>query len=165
MNEQIDKHTRNAVELLHEGKLAHAAAEFEHAVRLSPGDLTLRQRLGDVYLRLGLRTHALREFQHVAGRYAADGELLKAIAICKVILEIDPEHQETLHALADLYALQVETYSLVQKLPASMSGAVSSDEAITEKELQPLDLESLAIFRDALAGVALPRPAPEDEDE
>ena len=65
MNEQIDKHTRNAVELLHEGKLAHAAAEFEHAVRLSPGDLTLRQRLGDVYLRLGLRTHAMREFQHV----------------------------------------------------------------------------------------------------
>ena len=171
MNEQIDKHTRNAVELLHEGKLAHAAAEFEHAVRLSPGDLTLRQRLGDVYLRLGLRTHAMREFQQVAGRYAADGQLLKAIAICKVILEIDAEHQETLHILADLYALQRETLPHHTRLPASMSAAVMS-EAVTDKDLKPvneqsapLDMESLAIFRDALAGVALPGQAAEEEDE
>src|SRR5258707_8597140 len=100
MDERVRKHTEKAAELLHLGKLPHAAAEFEHAVRLAPGDVTLRQRLGDVYLRLGLRTHALREFQHVAGRYAADGQLLRAIAICKVILEINPEHQETLHILA-----------------------------------------------------------------
>src|SRR6267143_932940 len=117
MDPQVRRHTDKAVELLRGGKLPHAAAEFEHAVRLAPADVTLRQRLGDVYLRLGLRTHALREFQQVAGRYAADGELLKAIAICKVILEIDPEHQETLHALADLYSLQVETVPLVQRLP------------------------------------------------
>src|SRR3954470_14436727 len=152
MKEQVERHTKNAVELLLEGKLAHAAAEFEHAVRLSPGDLTLRQRLGDVYCRLGLRTHAIREFQHVAGRYAADGHLLKAIAICKVILEIDPEHQETLHTLADLYALQRETLPMVPRLPASMSAAVLvSGEAITDKELAPvydapLDMESLAVF-------------------
>src|SRR5438270_7794934 len=137
MNQQVEKHTRNAVELLHDGKLAHAAAEFEHAVRLSPGDLTLRQRLGDVYLRLGLRTHAIHEFQHVAGRYAADGQLLKAIAICKVILEIDPQHRQTLHTIADLYSLQHETFPIVPKvqLPPSMSGAVASEDAVTEKEL------------------------------
>jgi cAMP-dependent protein kinase regulator len=135
--------------------------------------VTLRQRLGDVYLRLGLRTHALREFQHVAGRYAADGQLLKAIAISKVILEIDPEHQETLHILADLYALQHETLPFVPRLPPSMSAAVPR-EAITEPELNPLresaplDMESLAIFRDALEGAALPaktEPVQDDEDE
>src|SRR5438105_10837130 len=114
MDPQTRRHTDKAVERLQQGKLPHAAAEFEHAVRLSPADVTLRQRLGDVYLRLGLRTHALREFQHVAGRYAAEGQLLKAIAICKVILEISPEHQDTLHTLADLYALQHETFPLLQ---------------------------------------------------
>ncbi|MGZ6143043.1 MAG: cyclic nucleotide-binding domain-containing protein [Myxococcales bacterium] len=162
MDPEVRRHTEKAVELLRSGKLPHAAAEFEHAVRLAPGDVTLRQRLGDVYLRLGLRTHAIHEFQAVAGRYAADGQLLRSIAICKVILEIDPEHHETLHTLADLYALQHETLPMVQKLPASMSAAVSPD-APTEKELQPLDLESLAVFRDALES-AVPR-APDDDDE
>jgi tetratricopeptide (TPR) repeat protein len=154
MDEQVRNHTDKAVELLRLGKLPHAAAEFEHAIRLAPGDVTLRQRLGDVYLRLGLRTHALRELQHVAGRYAADGQLLKAIAICKMILEIDPEHHETLHTLADLYALQHATLPVVPRLPPSMSAAVAR-EATTETDLPPpgesapLDMESLAIFRDA----------------
>src|SRR5712691_6824631 len=121
MNEQVRKHVDQAVELLRRGELPRAAAAFDAAVRLAPGDVTLRQRLGDVYVRLGSRMHAVREFQHVAGRYAADGQLLKAIAICKVILELDPDHQETLHALADLYALQYETVPVVPKLPASMS--------------------------------------------
>ena len=158
MDPQARAHTDKAVALLKAGKLPHAAAEFEHASRLAPTDVTLRQRLGDVYLRLGLRTHAVHEFQQVAGRYAADGELLKAIAICKVILEIDPEHEETLHTLADLYAAQHERPPLAQKLPASMSGAVSG-----EKDLAPLDMESLAIFRDALE--VLEEPAGEDEEE
>lgn len=164
MDSQVKRHTDKAVELLKGGKLPHAAAEFEHAVRLDPGDVTLRQRLGDVYLRLGLRTHAVHEFQHVAGRYAADGQLLKAIAICKVILEIEPEQQETLHTLADLYALQHETLPLVKKLqlPASMSAAVDHD-AITEQELQPLDLESLAAFHDALESVA-PKDGDQDDE-
>ncbi|MCA1829780.1 MAG: cyclic nucleotide-binding domain-containing protein [Myxococcales bacterium] len=157
MDPQVRRHTEKAVELLRAGKLPHAAAEFEHAVRLAPADVTLRQRLGDVYLRLGLRTHAIGEFQHVAGRFAADGELLKAIAICKVILEINPEHQEALHALADLYALQ---HAPVQELPPSMSGAVTG-----EREVHPLDLESLALFRDALEGVALPKAVAEDDEE
>src|SRR5436305_7005152 len=137
MDPQVRRHTEKAVELLRLGRLPHAAAEFEHAVRLAPADVTLRQRLGDVYVRLGLVTHAIHEFQHVAGRYAADGQLLKAIAICKVILEIDSEHQETLHTLADLYALQRETLPLHPRLPASMSAAVIS-EAVTDKELEPV---------------------------
>ncbi len=61
MESQVKRHTDKAVALLRQGKLPPAAAEFEHAVRLAPGDVTLRQRLGDGYLRLGLRTHAERE--------------------------------------------------------------------------------------------------------
>jgi len=161
-------HVERAVALMQQGKLVHAAAEFENAVRLAPADLTLRQRLGDLYLRLGMRTHAVREYQHIAGRFAADGQLLRAIAVCKVILEIDPEHQATLHALADLYALQHETMPFVPKLPASMSGALA-DQTETEPELNPvgaapeLDLGSLNVFREALAGIPLPPQAADEE--
>src|SRR3954468_13544732 len=109
VDERAQSHADKATELIRQGKLPHAATEFENALRVAPHDVVLRQRLGDTYLRLGLKTHAIRELQHVAGRYAADGELLKAVAICKVILEIDPEHQQTLHTLAELYARQGDT--------------------------------------------------------
>jgi CRP-like cAMP-binding protein len=150
--DDLQRHVRQAVQHLEMGKLAYAAAEFEQAVRLAPGDVTLRQRLGDLYLRLGMRTHAIRELQHVSGRFAADGHLLRAITMCKAILGIDPDHQETLRALADLYALQHETLPIVPRLPKSMSGALAHD-APTDPEL---DLDSLKIFREALAGVPLP---------
>jgi cAMP-dependent protein kinase regulator len=166
VDDRVKTHTDRAVALLRQGKLPHAATEFEHAVRLAPHDVTLRQRLGDVWLRLGLKVHAIREFQHVAGRYAAEGQLLKAIAISKVILEIDPEQQETLHTLADLYAIQHETVPLVQRLPDTMSGAMAD----TDPELTPLgalELDSLSMFREALEK-AEPQAQPasrSDEDE
>ena len=163
LDARVRIHTDKAVELLRAGKLPHAATEFEAAVRLAPHDVVLRQRLGDVWLRLGLKTHAIGEFQHVAGRYAAEGQLLKAIAICKVILEISPEHQETLHILAGLYARQHQTVPPVQGLPGSMSGAVAD----TDTELTPLgalDLETLSMFRDALDH-ARPAQQPADDDD
>src|SRR5207302_2870651 len=148
--DDLRRHLDMAGELLQLGKLPHAAAEFEQAVRLAPSDVAVRQRLGDVYLRMGMRTHAVRELQHVSGRYAADGQLLKAIAVCKIILEAEPAHQQTLRALADLYALQHETVPIVPRLPGNMSGALDPSDAATEPEL---DLESLHVFREALAGV------------
>jgi cAMP-dependent protein kinase regulator len=159
--DELKRHVEQAVRHLLDNKLPYAAAEFEAAVRLAPSDVTLRQRLGDVYLRMGMRTHAVREYQQIAGRYAAEGMLLRAITICKVILELEPAHQETLRALADLYALQHETMPIVARLPKSMSGALpAANEAVTEPEL---DLESLKIFREALSGVhPLPPAANED---
>ena len=69
------------------------------------------------------RERAIREYQHVAGRYAADGFLLKAMAICKVILNLDPQHTETQSTLAKLYATH-RGESIETVLPASMSGAL-----------------------------------------
>jgi CRP-like cAMP-binding protein len=156
--DDLRRHVEQAAQHIHDGKLHYAAAELEQAVRLSPADAALRQRLGDVYLRLGMRTHALREFQQVAGRCAAGGQLLRAIAMCKVILELDPGHQETLHALADLYALQHETLPVVPRLPRSMSGALGDGET-------QLDMDSLRVFREALSGARPLPPQAEGEDD
>lgn len=159
--DDLQRHVEQAVELLREGKLGFAAAEFEQAVRLAPASLGLRQRLADVYLRMGQRTAAVRELAQVVGRYAADGQLLRAIAFARFILEIDPQHQRTLRTLAELYALQHESLPLVQKLPREMSGALSGP---SEPQV---DLEQLKLFRDALGSVP-PQPAaprdPTDED-
>jgi cAMP-dependent protein kinase regulator len=155
VNDRVRAHTDKAVEFLQQGRLPHAAVEFEHAIRLAPHDVTLRQRLGDTYLRLGLRTHAVREFQHVAGRYASEGQLLKAIAICKVILEIDPGYQQTLRTLADLYAAQRE--NLPRMMPESW---------VSDLPAASLDIETLALVREALAkNVPQPEGSIADEDD
>ena len=56
VREQVDR----AMEHLGRGSLAEAAAAFEEAVKLDPGDVALRQRLAGIYLRMGHRTHARR---------------------------------------------------------------------------------------------------------
>ena len=164
MIEPVRQHVDQAVAFLGENKLPQAAAEFEAAVRTAPQDVTLRQRLADVYLRMGLPAHAVRELQHVAGRYARDGELFKAIAINKVILELSPDHKETQAALAGLYATRLETAPFHSPLPAAMSGALAGarETAAAPRFGAPIDLESLAVFRSALEGFApLPRPHPD----
>ncbi|MFN2549234.1 MAG: cyclic nucleotide-binding domain-containing protein [Myxococcales bacterium] len=140
VREQVDR----AAEHLGRGHVADAAAAFEDAVRLAPGEITLRQRLADVYLRLGHRAHALAEYQHIAGRYAAEGELFKAIAVCKLIGAIEPGRRQTLQAITELYALQ-RGGSATAMLPANMSGAVAAQEPAPD-----LDLESLDVLRNGL---------------
>ncbi len=57
-----------------------------------------------MYRRLGKDTEAIASYHAVAENYAQEGLLLKAIAVCKLILEIDEHHTETQAILADLYA-------------------------------------------------------------
>src|SRR5437868_14247171 len=106
MLDEVREHVGTALEHLQRGNLPDAAAAFEDAIRLAPGEVTLRQRLADVYLRMGHRAHALAEYQHIAGRYAAEGELFKAIAVCKLIGAIEPGRRQTLQAITELYAPQ-----------------------------------------------------------
>ena len=154
--EQVREHTERAVAALGRGALLEAANQFNKAIYLSPRDVVLRQRMGDLLLRMGKTQAAVRQFQHVAGHYAAEGQLLKAIAICRVILEIDPSHQETQATLAELYALQHEPLPMIPKLPASMSGAIkgpalpSTDSSLGELQrsapLDPAITEKFYVF-------------------
>ena len=112
-----------AHELRAGGKFKAAIQEYARAAKLAPADADIHHKLGELYARIGDNDHAIAAYEKVAGHYAAEGFLLKAIAICKLILAIDPSHTETLEALANCYAKQEEVKK--RKLPASMSGAIS----------------------------------------
>src|ERR1041384_5704175 len=141
MLEEVREKADQARHELEGGKPAEAAAALEEALRLDPGEVGLRQRLARVYVQLGYRAHPLAELQHVAGRYAAEGELFKAIAVGKLVGAIDPGRQQTLRAIGELYALHLEG-SETAPLPANMAGALVAQEPAAD-----LDLEALAIFR------------------
>jgi CRP-like cAMP-binding protein len=100
----IRKLKDQAAEHALKGRYDRAAELLSVVVAADPRDLGTKQKLGDALKRAGDRADALRIYRDVATGYAGKGELIKAIAVCKVILEIDPRHQETQAALADLYA-------------------------------------------------------------
>jgi CRP-like cAMP-binding protein len=102
MSEKIRKLKEDASRLIAKGKLAEACECYEKIVKTDHRDLTARQKVAELYARLGRKEEAVHAYQSVAGSYAADGLLLKAIAVCKIILQLDPTHKETQNILADL---------------------------------------------------------------
>jgi CRP-like cAMP-binding protein len=93
-----------AAEAAARGKLSKAADLYREALRGDPKDVATRQKLAEVLRRDGLTEAAIETYRAVADRFASDGLLIKAIAISKTILELDPEHVATQAALAGLYA-------------------------------------------------------------
>ncbi len=91
-------------------------------------DLKVRRALAELYQRAGKTGPAIREYQALAGAYAAQGLLFRAIATCKSILALDATHDETHRTLANLYAQhdQQSERALVE-LPASMGAALVVD--------------------------------------
>lgn len=120
---QLRQHTERAGALLSRGALDEAALELSRAIYLDPRDAVLRQRLAELFVRLGRKAEAVREFQQVAGHFAAKGELLKAIAFSRAILDLEPAHEETQRALAHLYARRGDASGPHRSLPRSMSAA------------------------------------------
>lgn len=102
--EDIRRLKDRASAALAEGRLREAEQLFERLVQLDTKDLALEMKLGDVYRRQGRTEHALRTYSRVARGYASDGQLLKGIAACKIILSLDAGHTETQAMLAELYA-------------------------------------------------------------
>jgi cAMP-dependent protein kinase regulator len=114
-----------AAQYITRGRPDLALAEYTKVVLAQPTDIVTRQKVAELYQRLGRREDAVREYQHVAGRYAVDGQLLKAIAICKNILNLEPTHTATQKILADLYARHRGPSQKIT-LPSFMTGSVQA---------------------------------------
>ncbi|MBM4282294.1 MAG: cyclic nucleotide-binding domain-containing protein [Deltaproteobacteria bacterium] len=129
MSEKVRKLKEEADRLIARGKFDEACACQEQLVRVDPRDLAARQKVAELYGRLGRTADAVRAYQSVAGSYAADGLLLKAIAVCKMILQLDPAHTETQSVLASLTSRRSSsipgTPKVVVEMPRSMSVAVA----------------------------------------
>src|SRR5712691_9505483 len=92
----------SAAEYLKKSKFEKAAEILEQLVQAEPKDVQHRFRLGDCYRKLAQPQKSIAQYD-AAGRYYADqGQLIKAIAAVKVILEIDPRNAEAQKQLAEM---------------------------------------------------------------
>jgi CRP-like cAMP-binding protein len=97
-----------AAEAAAKGKLERAIDLYREAAEGDRRDAGGHQRLAEALRRAGRTAEAIAAYRAAADRFAQDGFLIKAIAISKAILELEPGHVETQSSLAELYARRSE---------------------------------------------------------
>lgn len=141
MVEKLRKMKDEAAKFVQKGKFDKALHAYEEILSIDGNDVTAQLKCGDILRKLDRGQEAIACYERVAHIYASDGLLLKAIAACKLILEIDAEHNHTQKMLADLYAKK--TGRAKSAAPSSTAAAAlakakakSSDpEAISDEDI------------------------------
>ncbi|HSK02235.1 MAG TPA: cyclic nucleotide-binding domain-containing protein [Kofleriaceae bacterium] len=114
-----------AAEATAAGKYKRALAAYLELERLEPRDAQWAKRAGETYRRLGNPKHAIEAFNRSAERYAQNGFLVQAIAVCKLVLQIDPQHVDTLRRLATMN-------EQIGQAPTRASGMAENNPALHE---------------------------------
>ncbi len=121
--------------LMQKGKLSAALEQWQRIVKAAPADLGARQKVGDLYARLGQKSEAVAAYLDAMERYASGGQFFKAIALAKVILSIDSSHATAQQKLAALYSKT--------RAPAPAQKAAAAPPAMA-----PLELGNFGSFRE-----------------
>jgi CRP-like cAMP-binding protein/tetratricopeptide (TPR) repeat protein len=84
------------------GKHKRALAAYLELERVERGDAQWAKRAAEAFRKLGRDDEAILAYSRAADRYAQNGFLVQAIAICKLVLQIRPGHAETLRRLSTM---------------------------------------------------------------
>ena len=89
-----------------QGRLSNAISDYERIAQEDPTDLNVLNTIGDLCVRLGNVEKATVYFKRVGDAYAAEGYTVKAIAVYKKLTKHNPNAQDAVRRLAELYAQQ-----------------------------------------------------------
>src|SRR6267143_69777 len=137
----------SAAEYLKKSKFEKAAEVLEQLVEAEPKDIQHRLRLGDCYRKLEQPQKSIAQYD-AAGRYYADqGQLIKAIAAVKVVLEIDPRNADAQKQLAQMNERRLgkvtpENAGLAGVKRAAV-GRIAAVKAIPEGDTEPIEAPEL----------------------
>jgi len=98
-----DKTRANAQKFLQKGQVDKAIKEFQLLVEDDPKDVRTLLKIGDLQTRNGDNAAATATYGKVADFYSEQGFFLKAVAVYKQILKIDPTLININTKLAELY--------------------------------------------------------------
>ncbi|MBP9205390.1 MAG: cyclic nucleotide-binding domain-containing protein [Kofleriaceae bacterium] len=88
------------------GKYKRALEHYLEIERTEPADAQWPKRAAEMLRRLGKTHEAIAAYERAVDRYAAGGFLVQAIAVCKLILQIDPNHSAAIAKLAAISGQQ-----------------------------------------------------------
>lgn len=101
-----DQIVQTAEKFVARGKIEPAIREYRKLLADNPNDINTLNRIGDLYARIQRVDEAIDFFTQIAERYTEEGFFVKAIAIYKKIIKLNPTLLEVYEALAELYAKQ-----------------------------------------------------------
>ncbi|MBK9070242.1 MAG: cyclic nucleotide-binding domain-containing protein [Myxococcales bacterium] len=84
------------------GKFKKAVEHYLELERAEPKDAAWPKRTAEMYRRLGKDQEGIEAYERCVARYAEAGFLAQAIAVCKMILQLDPTHSRAAAAMADM---------------------------------------------------------------
>jgi cAMP-dependent protein kinase regulator len=154
-----------AVKLLEEGEAAFHRGQWRTAlccfggvVVASPRSLSARLRVADALLNEGRRDLAMRVYGSTATAAMHAGHPLLSLVAAKMLLLLDPEHEDVVAGLASLYARDSERLDVqVELAPSAVVGAAASqrlddDDALVDR--------TAAIAAEIAAGTSGAHPLP-----
>ncbi len=99
MAENRDQLEQQAMLLLQKDKKEEALDVYLKILKLSKGDIRVRQKLADLYLSLGRKPEAIRQLRDVAAGQMKDGQHRVAVVVLKRLHELNPTDAQTLAQL------------------------------------------------------------------
>jgi CRP-like cAMP-binding protein len=113
----IRKLKEEAAEFTRKGKFEDAIKIYKNLVLADKKEVQHAVKLAELYTKLKQNDKAIPWYETAAKKYAEQGHLPKAIAMSKLILQLDPKHAQTQAMLSGLYAKKDEGSPFSQRTP------------------------------------------------
>ena len=134
---------------LSKGNYDRAIAEYKKLVDADPRDVRTWLKIGDLYTRKGAHREATETYFRVAEHYATQGFFLKAVAVYKQILKLQPGRLDIQLRLAEMYEnLQLVSDALgtYEQVAAAYARDGNIDKALeTLGKMAELDPENIPV--------------------
>jgi pilus assembly protein FimV len=130
------------------GQIDKAVKEYLRIVQEDPKDVRVWLKIGDLYAKKGAKQDATDTYLKVARFYHEQGFFVKAVAVYKQILKLDPRLVDVILKLAELYrqtGYMTEAMQHYESVAAHFHREGNTKEALdTVKKLVDLDPENIA---------------------
>ncbi|MCB9592830.1 MAG: tetratricopeptide repeat protein [Sandaracinaceae bacterium] len=134
---------------LGKGNYDKAIAELRKIVREDPDDVRTWLKIGDLYTRKGAKSEAISTYSRVATTYGDQGFFLKAVAVYKQILKLDPTRLDIQLGLGEMYEmlhLVSDALATYEHVAASYARSGNIDKALdTLLKMTALDPENIPV--------------------
>jgi len=157
---------------LGKGNYDKAIAELRKIVKSEPDDVRTWLKIGDLYTRKGARSQAIDTYLHVANTYGDQGFFLKAVAVYKQILKLDPTRLDVQVSLGEMYEmlhLVSDALSTYEHVAAAYARAGDIDSALaTLQKMTGLDPENIPVrikYAEALSKAGRTREAADEFEQ
>ncbi len=154
------------------GQYDKAIAQYQKLVDADKRDVRSLLKIGDLYVRKGDRGKAIETYEKVAGHYAQQGFFLKAIAVYKQILKLDPSRLDAQVHLGEMYEqLQLisDAMSVFEDVANSFMRAGDTDMALEMLgKMVDLDPEHIPVrikYAEALSRAGRTQPAADEFEQ